>query len=68
MLVGYVDIAQRDKISGWAAHSDDPDAVVDLIVLANGREAGRVRADRFRRDLKRLGRFRRGVARVRILF
>lgn len=60
MQMGYVDIAQRDRIVGWAADPDAPDEALELVVLVNGHEAGRAKADRFRPDLKRLGKFGEG--------
>ncbi len=57
MQMGYVDIAQRDKITGWAADSNAPDEVLELAIVVNGREAGRVKADRLRIDLQRLGKY-----------
>jgi len=60
MYMGYVDIAQRDKIVGWAADSEAPDAALELAIVVNGREAGRVKADRLRLDLKKLGKFGEG--------
>jgi hypothetical protein len=60
MHTGYVDIAQRDKIAGWAADPDAPDEVIEVVVLVNGREAGRVKADRLRVDLRNLGKYGEG--------
>jgi hypothetical protein len=57
MLVGHVDLLQRLGIAGWAGDTDDPDARVDVIILLNGQECARVRADMLRSDVQALGTF-----------
>jgi len=60
MLMGYVDEVRWDRILGWAADLDAPDEALELVILVNGSEAGRVRADRLRLDLRNLGKFGEG--------
>src|SRR5689334_21444366 len=55
MLVGNVDIVQHDRITGWAADVDAPLAAIDVVVIVDGDEVGRVSADLFRQDLRDLG-------------
>lgn len=55
MHIGHVDLAQYDRVAGWAADPETPDAVLEVVVEVDGREHARVRADRFRADLQRLG-------------
>jgi hypothetical protein len=55
MLVGNVDIVQHDRITGWAADMDAPLAAIDVVVMVDGDEVGRVSADLFRKDLHDLG-------------
>jgi hypothetical protein len=55
MFVGNVDVAQRDRIAGWAADTDFPNGTIEVVILVAGREVGRARADRLRQDLRDLG-------------
>jgi hypothetical protein len=55
MHVGTVDIAERDRIEGWAADTDAPNSAVEVVIIVDAREVGRVKADKFRRDLRDLG-------------
>ena len=55
MLVGNVDIVQRDQITGWAADTEAPLTAIAVVVIVDGHEAGRVSADLFRQDLRDLG-------------
>ncbi len=48
---GYVDNCDRTHVSGWCWRSDRPDGAVELSVSIGGRELGRTKADKFRRDL-----------------
>jgi len=57
---GYFDVATRRRVTGWARDLDNPDCPVSLVVTVNGAFAGRVLADSFRGDLKKIdgvGRF-----------
>ena len=58
--MGYVDIARRDRIAGWAADPQMPDDVVEIAIIVDGREAGRIKADRLRHDLRTSGKFGQG--------
>jgi hypothetical protein len=60
MRMGFVDVAQRDRVTGWAADPDSPDLVLELVIFVNGREAGRVNADQLRLDLRKSGKFGQG--------
>jgi hypothetical protein len=51
MLEGCVDTAGRDRIAGWAADTDHPDAQVEIIVIVDKKEVGRVSACQPRTDL-----------------
>ena len=55
MLVGNVDIVQHDRITGWAADTDAPLVAIEVLVMVDGHEAGRISADLFRQDLHDLG-------------
>ena len=52
---GHLDDCDYTRVSGWCYRSDRPDAPLTLVVRADGRELGRVQADRFRRDLLAAG-------------
>jgi hypothetical protein len=60
MIIGHVDLVQRDRISGWAADDDYPNATVDLTVIVDGIEVGHCTADQLRRDLQQLGTYGEG--------
>ena len=68
MHMGYVDVAQRNRIVGWAADPEAPEDVLEIVVLVNGSEAGCVKADRLRLDLLRLGKFGAGRHGFEFLF
>ncbi|HVB16894.1 MAG TPA: hypothetical protein VNF04_10205 [Stellaceae bacterium] len=55
MLMGYVDLADRDRIIGWAADSAAPDKILVVAIVIDGHEIGRARADRLRPDLREAG-------------
>lgn len=55
MLRGHVDANARYAIAGWAADMADLEARVEIIILVDDKEYGRVRADRPRPDLRELG-------------
>jgi autotransporter passenger strand-loop-strand repeat protein len=48
---GNLELVTRHMIEGWAFNPADPGARVELAILANGAEIGRVVADRHRPDL-----------------
>ena len=51
MLTGHVGRIEADVIGGWAADTDAPDVVVDVIIYIDGKRAARVSCDRYRPDL-----------------
>lgn len=55
MYTGYVDSADHHCIIGWAADTDRPDSRLELRVMVNGAEQGRVVADRPREGLRQHG-------------
>ena len=55
MYTGYVDACTRHSVVGWAADTDRPDARLELRVMVNGAEQGRVIADRPREGLRQRG-------------
>ena len=57
MLVGSVDIRERERITGWAADTDQPTSTIEVVCHIDGREVARVSADVLRRDLQRTGRY-----------
>jgi hypothetical protein len=57
MLVGHVDIATRFGVSGWAADDSKPDENVTVQIFVDGQKMCAVRADAFRGDLQKLGKF-----------
>jgi autotransporter passenger strand-loop-strand repeat protein len=52
---GSLDIATRERITGWAQDEADPDAPVALQILDNGGVIARVLANRHRADLQQGG-------------
>ena len=52
---GWLDVATRDQVSGWASDDDQPDVAVALVILDNGVPVARVLANRFRADLADAG-------------
>jgi O-antigen biosynthesis protein len=60
MFVGNVDVAQRDRIAGWAADTEAPNDIVEVVVVVDGGELCRVRADTLRLDLRDLGHYGEG--------
>ena len=61
MRGGHVDSITQVSVSGWAADDTDPDARLELRVSIDGQEAGRVFAERPRRDLAALGKYGDGA-------
>jgi autotransporter-associated beta strand protein len=54
-LLGYLDVASRELIAGWAWDPQHPDAPVALEILDNGAVIARLAADAYRIDLERGG-------------
>jgi hypothetical protein len=61
MRGGHVDSVTRKTVAGWAADSQQPDRRLELRIEVDGREAGRVRAERLRPDLAALGKYGDGA-------
>jgi hypothetical protein len=55
MFTGYVDSSDHHCIVGWAADTDRPAARLEIRVMVNGAEQGRVIADRPRDGLRQHG-------------
>jgi hypothetical protein len=51
MLVGYVGRIEADFVGGWAAETDEPDTVVDVIIYLDGKRIAQVPCGDFRQDL-----------------
>jgi hypothetical protein len=60
MLVGHVDRIGSDFVAGWAAETDSPDTVEEVLVYVNGKRAARIACDRPRPDLRDHGGYGRG--------
>jgi len=60
VLQGFVDHISRERVQGWAADTDRPDEPVEILIHADGQRLARLRCDRPRPDLARLGGFGRG--------
>jgi len=54
MLAGHVDFAAHHCVAGWVADRDNPQRRVELLILVDGEECGRVIADEMRPDLQKL--------------
>jgi glycosyltransferase involved in cell wall biosynthesis len=52
---GYVDVATRERVSGWAYDTAAPQTRVALLITANDKLLARVLADRSRPDLRDAG-------------
>ena len=55
MFTGHVDSFDHHCIAGWAADTDRPNARLELSVVVNGSQQGRIIADRPREGLRQLG-------------
>lgn len=51
MLVGHVGRVEPSLIGGWAADTEHPDAIIDVVIYVDGKRLARVACDVFRRDL-----------------
>lgn len=54
-MIGYVDFAQPDIVSGWAFDSENPASTVVLEILVDDGVVGRAVANRMRPDVRRAG-------------
>ncbi len=61
MRGGHVDSITQVSVSGWAADDAEPGTRLELRVAVDGQEAGRVLAERPRRDLAALGKYGDGA-------
>jgi hypothetical protein len=61
MLTGHVDLLSRSEFVGWAADPSNPNAVVRIVAIVNGRLVERMEANLAREDLARLGQFGHGA-------
>jgi hypothetical protein len=52
MLLGHIDMIDRDMVRGWAADTDRPYGTLEVAVFVDGQLAGLARADQARNDLK----------------
>jgi hypothetical protein len=55
MQTGFIDSFTRHLVSGWAADADRPDARLEVAIMVNGSEQGRVVANRPRDGLRQRG-------------
>ena len=55
MLRGYLDVANLQRVAGWALDDAQPEVPVCLLVTDNDKLIGRFRADRHRADLEEAG-------------
>ena len=55
MLTGNLDVANPQRLEGWAQDDLRRSAAVPLIITNNGVQIGRIRADRHRPDLEQAG-------------
>ena len=54
-LLGYIDIIDRETVSGWAWNPADPDELLQIEIYENDDLLARVSAGQFRADLARAG-------------
>lgn len=54
-IEGYVDEATTSSIIGWLYRNSDPDAALDVEIVADGRVVATLRADAYRADLQQAG-------------
>jgi Sulfotransferase family len=60
MLVGHVDRVEPELVAGWAADTDAPDSIEDVIIHVGGRRAVRIACDIPRDDLRQTGEYGQG--------
>jgi hypothetical protein len=68
MFRGHVDSITRTVITGWAANSADPNAVVEVSVFLSGRKIAQIQCGLPRPDLQQLGGFGDGMHGFRFEF
>ena len=52
MLVGYVDEIDPRGVAGWAADTEIPNSVVEILIYVDGKRLTKVACDRFREDFR----------------
>ena len=57
MLRSHIDLVNSNQVAGWALDAAQPNEPVELSILIDGKECGRVLASQFRNDLRALGTF-----------
>ncbi len=55
MLIGNLDIVNRQEVAGWAQDDAQPDVPVSLLVIVDDDLLGRILANRYRADLEQAG-------------
>lgn len=55
MLIGHIDRVDRHFLQGWAMDTDHPNLPIEISVIVNGQEWGRVLADNLRIDMRDRG-------------
>ena len=68
MLIGHIDRLDRHYLSGWALETDAPDIPIEVSVVVNGEEWGRVIANNPRSDLEAHGSYGNGCHGFTYLF
>jgi hypothetical protein len=57
VLAGFIDVADRHRVAGWAADSDDPDAIAEVTIFVGGRRHVSIPCNLPRKDLKESGKY-----------
>ena len=60
MLHGYIEEITPDFVHGWAADTEQPDAVLEVAIYIDGRRIAQVACGDFRADLRDTGRYGAG--------
>jgi hypothetical protein len=68
MLVGYIGKITGDFIGGWAADTEDPDTVINVVIYFDGKRVAQVPCDIFRPDLRDLKIYGQGNHGLRYVF
>jgi hypothetical protein len=68
MLVGYIGTIAADFIGGWAADTEDPDTVINVVIYVDGKRVAQVPCDIFRPDLRDLKIYGQGNHGLRYVF
>jgi hypothetical protein len=54
MLKGHIGRIDPHGVAGWAADTESPDLVVDVLIYVDGKRVAKIACDRFREDLRAL--------------